>query len=113
MDFEAKVLILEDLTVETRGTRGVLTKAIKSMPDDIGLCARDVLAIRQVRNDRTTLVTLSPYGSSNTHVGCGGCGVLLVTSHFHHLLLRYSSVWRCFVQPLKCSVHPESVKESA
>jgi len=72
MDCQAKVLILEDLTVETRGTKGALAKAIESMPDDIGLYAREVLAVRQVRNDRTKLVTLSPYGSSTTHVGCGG-----------------------------------------
>ena len=72
MDCHAKVLILEDLTVETRGTTGALAKAIESMPDDIGLYAREVLAVRQVRTDRTSLVTLSPFGSSTTHVGCGG-----------------------------------------
>lgn len=68
----AQVLVMEDLQVHTYGTRNALAKAIESMPDDIGLYAREVLAVSLFTGHPCELVTLSPFNSSRLHVGCGG-----------------------------------------
>jgi len=68
----ATSLVLEDLELTQRGTSGALAKAIESMPDDLGLYAREVLAIQLLRQRSIELVTLPAHYSSSRHVGCDG-----------------------------------------
>ena len=68
----AQTLVMEDLHVHTYGTRQALAKAIESMPDDVGLYAREVLAVQLFTGRACDLVTLSAFNSSRLHVGCGG-----------------------------------------
>ena len=68
----ASSLILEDLELTQRGTRGALAKAIESMPDELGLYAREVLAIQILRQRPIELKTSPAHYSSSRHVGCAG-----------------------------------------
>ena len=68
----ATSLVLEDLELSQRGSSGALAKAIESMPDELGLYAREVLAIQLLRQRSIGLVTLPAHYSSSRHVGCGG-----------------------------------------
>jgi len=68
----AQTLITEGLDVSSRGTKGSLAKAIESMPDDLGLYAREVYAVELHTGKKSKLRTELPYGSSKFHVGCGG-----------------------------------------
>ena len=69
---DAQTLVTEGLQVSTRGKKAALAKAIESMPDGIGLYAREVFAVSLYTGRDCNLHTENPFGSSKFHVGCGG-----------------------------------------
>ncbi|MDH5665402.1 MAG: hypothetical protein OEY10_03800 [Nitrosopumilus sp.] len=68
---DAKHLVIEDLNVNTFGSKGALAKAIESMADDTSLYAREVLAVN-LMGRQCELHLVNPYHSSTKHANCGG-----------------------------------------
>ena len=68
---DVSLLVIEDLHLSARGTRGSLAKAILSMPDDLDLFTRALLLVKLFTGKSIPLCSVSPaYTSSGPHVGC-------------------------------------------
>ena len=68
---DVSLLVIEDLHLSARGTRGSLAKAILSMPDEPDLFTRALLLVKLYTGKSIPLCSVSPaYTSSGPHVGC-------------------------------------------
>jgi hypothetical protein len=68
---DVSLLVIEDLHLSARGTRGSLAKAILSMPDDFDLFTRALLLVELITGKSIPLCTVNPaYTSSCPHVDC-------------------------------------------
>jgi hypothetical protein len=64
-------LVIEDLGLSVRGTRGSLAKAILSMPDELDVFTRALLLVELFTGKNIPLHAVSPaYTSSGPHVDC-------------------------------------------
>jgi len=61
-----------ELVRDTKDTKKALAKAISSMPDNISLIARSILAVNLAENLQTKLVLVRKEGTSRFHNNCGG-----------------------------------------
>ncbi len=67
----SSLLVIEDLHLSARGTRGALAKAILSMPDGVDLFTRALLLVKHFSGSCVTLRSVDPaYTSTGLHVGC-------------------------------------------
>jgi hypothetical protein len=65
-------LVIEDLVVSARGTRGALAKAIYNMPDDESIFERAVRLASNELEYEVELIKVDPRGTSKYHYGCRG-----------------------------------------
>ncbi|MBY9001630.1 MAG: transposase [Candidatus Heimdallarchaeota archaeon] len=67
-----KVLYIENLRSDPRGTRGALAKAIYNMPDEINLFEKAVGLASSLLGYEVKLMKVDPRNTSRFHNGCGG-----------------------------------------
>ena len=67
-----KVLYIENLRSDPRGTRGALAKAIYNMPDEMNLFEKAVSLASSLLGYEVLLKKVDPRNTSSFHNGCGG-----------------------------------------